>query len=59
MYNNESLLTVHEVALYLRLNSLTVYDYIRAGNLKAIKFGRSYRVIYRDLIEFINNHKVI
>jgi len=59
MYNDEELLTVQEVARYLRLNPLTIYDYIRAGNLKAVKFGRSYRVVYRDLIEFINNHKVI
>ena len=59
MYNDEALLTVHEVAQYLRLNSLTIYDYIRAGKLKALKFGRSYRIVYRDLIEFINNHKVV
>ena len=59
MYNDEELLTVQEVARYLRLNPLTIYDYIRAGKLKAVKFGRSYRVVYRDLIEFIDNHKVI
>ena len=59
MYNDEELLTVQEVARYLRLNPHTIYDYIRAGKLKAVKFGRSYRVVYRDLIEFIDNHKVI
>jgi excisionase family DNA binding protein len=52
-----ALLTVQEVAAYLRLNTLTVYDYIRSGLLKAIKFGRTYRIDKDDLDKFIESNK--
>lgn len=57
MIVDTTLMTVREVARYLRLNSLTIYDYIRSGQLKAVKFGRNYRVEYRDLLTFINSHR--
>lgn len=50
------LLTVHEVAKILRLNPLTVYGYIRAGKIRAAKFGRTYRVSMEDLQTFIDRH---
>lgn len=52
------LLKAKEVAEILQLNVLTVYEYIRDGRLKAIKFGRSYRVEEKDLEKFIKEHKV-
>lgn len=57
MNQKDTLLTVKETALYLKLNPLTVYDYIRAGKLKAVKFGRYYRVLQQDLNSFVNDHK--
>lgn len=51
-------LTVKEVASALKLNILTVYEYIRSGKLRAIKFGRSYRVEEKDLDKFIKEHEV-
>ncbi len=58
MIVDSTLMTVREVAQYLRLSSLTIYDYIRARKLKAVKFGRNYRIVYRDLLQFINSHKI-
>jgi excisionase family DNA binding protein len=52
------LLTVKEVAKLLKLNSLTVYDYIKGGKLEAVKIGRNYRVEERQLSSFIKSHKV-
>lgn len=52
------LLKAREVAELLQLNILTVYEYIRNGRLKAIRFGRSYRIEEKDLEKFIKEHKV-
>lgn len=53
----DTLLTVKETAKHLQLNTLTVYEYIKTGKLNAVKFGRYYRIVYRDLQAFINAHK--
>lgn len=51
-------LTVKEVADRLKLNPLTIYAYIRSGELKAVRFGRYYRLAQDALDEFIANHQV-
>lgn len=51
------LLTAKEVANLLKLNVLTVYEYIRKTKLHAVKFGRSYRIEEKDLEKFIKEHK--
>jgi len=38
------ILTVDQVAAYLQLNRLTIYRYIRRGQLRAAKVGKAYRV---------------
>jgi len=50
-------LTAKEVAYLLRLNILTIYDYIKIGKLKAIRFGRNYRIAKKDLDKFIESNK--
>lgn len=57
MTDKESLLTVKDIADYLRINALTVYEYIRSGQLRAVKLGRYYRVVQKDLSQFVENHK--
>lgn len=37
-------MTVHEVAEMMRVSRMTVYRMIHAGDLPAVRFGRSYRV---------------
>lgn len=54
----KTFLTAKEVASTLKLNNLTVYEYIRNGELRAIKFGRNYRVREKDLDKFIKEHQV-
>lgn len=51
-------LTVQEVAELLRLSVLTIYKYIKEGNLEAIEFGGHYRVGQDALQRFIHFHKV-
>jgi excisionase family DNA binding protein len=37
-------LTVAEVAALMRVSKMTVYRMVHAGELPAVRFGRSYRV---------------
>lgn len=41
---HDRFLTVHEVAELLRVSTMTVYRLIRAGELPAMRVGRSYRL---------------
>ena len=52
------LMTVEQVAAYLRLHKLTVYKFIRSGELQALRLGRSFRVRRADVEEFLEAHKV-
>jgi excisionase family DNA binding protein len=54
---DKDLLTVEEVAHYLGCHPRTVYRYIRAGNLIAIKLGREYRIERADLDRFLEERK--
>ena len=51
-------LTVAEVSELLRLSVLTLYKYIKSGDLKAIEFGGHYRIYKSSLDTFIEKHKV-
>lgn len=47
-----------DIAKLLNLNLLTIYEYIREGKLRAVKFGRNYRIEEKDLEEFIKRNVV-
>jgi putative molybdopterin biosynthesis protein len=59
MSKNQVLLTPMDVAKILKLNLLTIYKYIRVGELSAFKFGRTYRVNDKDLEIFMEKNKVL
>jgi excisionase family DNA binding protein len=50
------LLTVHEVADMLKLKESTIRNLIVMKKLRAIKFGREWRVAQRDLEAFLNDN---
>jgi excisionase family DNA binding protein len=50
------LLTVHEVALMLKLRESTIRSLIVSTKLRAIKFGREWRITERDLETFLNDN---
>ncbi len=47
------LLTVAEVASLMRVSTMTVYRLIKAGDLAAIRVGKSYRIKEDDVDGFI------
>jgi len=47
--------TLEEVAEIVKLTRRTLYNYVKAGKLKAVKMGKYYRVSEKALNDFINN----
>lgn len=58
MDTNNSLLTPEQVAGILQIHVLTVYSYIRRGKLDAVRIGRSYRIMHKDLEAFIESNRI-
>ncbi len=52
-------MTVEQVAAYLQLNRLTVYRYIREGQIPATKIGKAYRVLRADLDRFLESRRTV
>ncbi|MBR44892.1 MAG: excisionase [Rhodospirillaceae bacterium] len=50
------LLTVHEVSDLVQMTEATVRAWIRDNQLRAIKFGRDWRIARVDLEDFLNAH---
>ena len=46
-------LTVAEVAELIRVSTMTVYRLIKAGELPAVRVGKSYRIREDDVDEFL------
>jgi len=47
-------MTVAEVAVLFRVAKMTVYRYIHAGQLRAWRIGRSYRIRTADVRELLD-----
>ena len=47
------LLTVAEVAAMLRVSEMTIYRLIKAGELRALQIGKSYRLREEDVDAFL------
>lgn len=53
-YTKAQFLTVAEVARALRVSSMTVYRLIAAGQLPAVRVGRSYRLREEDVDRYLS-----
>ena len=49
-------LTIAEVAAMMRVSKMTVYRLVHAGELPAIRFGRSFRVPESAVAQAVQNH---
>ena len=50
-------LTVEEAAAYLQMHKATIYKYIRQGLLPAVRLGKVYRLLRRDVDAFLETMK--
>jgi excisionase family DNA binding protein len=51
-------MTPAQVADYFQVHKLTVYRYIRAGELPAVRLERALRILKIDVDEFLRAHQV-
>ena len=51
------MLSLKEVAEKLGMHYNTIYNYVRAGELKAVKFKKVYRIEDQELEKFIRSKK--
>ena len=54
---HEQYQTVREVAERLKVAEATVRHWIKAGDLRAIDLGKSWRIADSDLEEFLQRHQ--
>lgn len=54
--SKDHLFTIEEVSEKLRVAYLTVYRWIKAGKLEALKAGRQYRITQQALDRFLNQN---
>jgi excisionase family DNA binding protein len=48
-------LTVQEVADLMRVSSMTVYRMVHAGEIPAIRFGRSFRIPHSAVLKIMGS----
>lgn len=53
MKKTEEFYTAEELAEKLRVNIMTIYRYIKAGKIKAYKFGKEFRVEKSEFESFL------
>lgn len=54
----DELLTIKEVAEFLKVSERTVRNWIDKGELKAFRFGLQYRIKKADFENFITNSEI-
>lgn len=53
----EQYYSIEEIAKMLKVAYLTVYRWVQAGKLEAIKAGKQYRVKKNDLDKFVTSYE--
>lgn len=54
----DQLLTVAEVAAYLKLSRRTAWRWCKSGHLPAFKVGHQWRIAQRDLDAFVRQQNI-
>ena len=57
MSANDEIMTITQVAEYLKISEITTYKLAQEGKISAFKVGRHWRVMKEDLREFIEKQK--
>ena len=50
----EKVYTLEELSELLHITRRTLYNYVKAGTLKAVKIGREWRVTEKQLEDFLS-----
>ena len=57
MKQEKEFYTAQELAEKLRVNIMTIYRYIEAGQLKSYKIGKEFRIDKKEFDSFLNKAK--
>jgi excisionase family DNA binding protein len=57
-FSDSRFMTVAEVADVMRVSNMTVYRLVHAGELPAVRFGRSYRVPAKAVENYLRSSRV-
>jgi len=55
--SNSEVMTISQVAEYLKISEITTYKLVQEGKIPAFKVGRHWRVMKEDLRDFIEKQK--
>jgi len=55
----EQVMTPQEISEYLRVGIRTVYNWIKRGELPAIRLGKTYRIERTDFDRFLRQRKTV
>jgi excisionase family DNA binding protein len=55
---HQTIMTVREVAKYLRMHEMTIYRMARQGEIPAYKVGNRWRFNRERIEEWLNEHEV-
>ena len=58
LMENNSFLTVEQVAEALQVHWQTVLNYIKSGKLEALRLGKGYRISQESLNEFVKQNSI-
>ena len=56
---SEKVLTVRELALFLRISKASAYALIREGKIEGIRVGRSIRIPSNNLDRFLESDRLV
>ncbi|WP_243109340.1 helix-turn-helix domain-containing protein [Anaerophilus nitritogenes] len=56
-HQEDEIMTVSEVAEYLKISEVTTYKCVQEGKIPGFKIGRHWRIKRSDLVEFIEKQK--
>ncbi|HVZ12064.1 MAG TPA: helix-turn-helix domain-containing protein [Patescibacteria group bacterium] len=48
--------TVKEIAQLLKVNPATIYEYVKNGQIPAVRLGRNYRIELHEFNRFLRRH---
>ncbi len=54
---NKDFYTAQELSDKLGVNIMTIYRYIKAGKIRAYKFGKEFRIAQKEFDNFLLKHK--
>jgi excisionase family DNA binding protein len=57
LLNSRRFITAKEAAQMLKISHLTVLEYLKSGDIPAVKIGTTYRIDNDDMIRFLDQRK--